>query len=252
MMINEFSRTEMLIGTEGMNKLKNSTVAVFGVGGVGSHAVEALARCGVGRLILVDNDTVSLTNINRQSIALHSTMGQFKTRVMKDKIADICPGTQVITFEEFVLPDNIESLFERMKHQMGQGSSVDYILDAIDTVTAKLALAGFAASHAVPVIASMGTGNKLDASAFEVADITKTSMCPLARVMRRELSKRGIRHLKVVYSKEEAISPTGWEAEAAALGKRQIPGSSAFVPGTAGLILAGEVVRDIASGAPEI
>ena len=118
MMINEFSRTEMLIGTEGMNKLKNSTVAVFGVGGVGSHAAEALARCGVGRLILVDNDTVSLTNINRQSIALHSTMGQFKTRVMKDKIADICPGTQVITFEEFVLPDNIESLFERMKHQM--------------------------------------------------------------------------------------------------------------------------------------
>ena len=176
MMINEFSRTEMLIGTEGMNKLKNSTVAVFGVGGVGSHAAEALARCGVGRLILVDNDTVSLTNINRQSIALHSTMGQFKTRVMKDKIADICPGTQVITFEEFVLPDNIESLFERMKHQMGQGSSVDYILDAIDTVTAKLALAGFAASHAVPVIASMGTGNKLHPELFRISDISQTSV----------------------------------------------------------------------------
>ena len=176
MMINEFSRTEMLIGTEGMNKLKNSTVAVFGVGGVGSHAAEALARCGVGRLILVDNDTVSLTNINRQSIALHSTMGQFKTRVMKDKIADICPGTQVITFEEFVLPDNIESLFERMKHQMGQGSSVDYILDAIDTVTAKLALAGFAASHAVPVIASMGTGNKLHPELFRISDISQTPL----------------------------------------------------------------------------
>ena len=153
-MINEFSRTEMLIGAEGMNTLKNSTVAVFGVGGVGSHAVEALARCGVGRLILVDNDTVSLTNINRQSIALHSTIGQFKTRVMKEKIADICPGTQVITFEEFVLPDNIESLFEHMELQMGQGNSVDYILDAIDTVTAKLALAGFAASHGIPAIAS--------------------------------------------------------------------------------------------------
>ena len=243
MMINEFSRTEMLIGTEGMNKLKNSTVAVFGVGGVGSHAAEALARCGVGRLILVDNDTVSLTNINRQSIALHSTMGQFKTRVMKDKIADICPGTQVITFEEFVLPDNIESLFERMKHQMGQGSSVDYILDAIDTVTAKLALAGFAASHAVPVIASMGTGNKLRPELFRISDISQTSVCPLCKVMRRELKARNIRELKVCWSPEQPLPP-GQTAEDTGC-RRATPGSISFVPPVAGLVIAGEIIRDI-------
>ena len=243
MMINEFSRTEMLIGTEGMSKLKNSTVAVFGVGGVGSHAAEALARCGVGRLILVDNDTVSLTNINRQSIALHSTMGQFKTRVMKDKIADICPGTQVITFEEFVLPDNIESLFERMKHQMGQGSSVDYILDAIDTVTAKLALAGFAASHAVPVIASMGTGNKLHPELFRISDISQTSVCPLCKVMRRELKGMNIRGLKVCWSPEQPLTP-GQTAEDTGC-RRATPGSISFVPPVAGLVIAGEIIRDI-------
>ena len=243
MMINEFSRTEMLIGTEGMSKLKNSTVAVFGVGGVGSHAAEALARCGVGRLILVDNDTVSLTNINRQSIALHSTMGQFKTRVMKDKIADICPGTQVITFEEFVLPDNIESLFERMKHQMGQGSSVDYILDAIDTVTAKLALAGFAASHAVPVIASMGTGNKLHPELFRISDISQTSVCPLCKVMRRELKARNLRELQVRSPPEQPLTP-GQTAEATGC-RRATPGSISFVPPVAGLVIAGEIIRDI-------
>lgn len=241
-MINEFSRTEMLIGTEGMNKLKNSTVVLFGVGGVGSHAAEALARCGVGRLILVDNDTVSLTNINRQSIALHSTMGQFKTRVMKDKIADICPGTQVITFEEFVLPDNIESLFERMKHQMGQGNSVNYILDAIDTVTAKLALADFAASHAIPVIASMGTGNKLHPELFRISDISQTSV-PLCKVMRRELKARNIRGLKVCWSPEQPLTP-GQTAEDTGC-RRATPGSISFVPPVAGLVIAGEIIRDI-------
>ena len=159
-MINEFSRTEMLIGQEGLMSLKNAAVAVFGVGGVGSHAIEALARCGVGRLVLIDNDTVSLTNINRQSIAFHSTIGCHKTQVMKEKIRDICPDTQVITFEEFVLPDNIDLLFENIMDRMDPPGPISYILDAIDTVTAKLALAEYAARHGIPLISSMGTGNK--------------------------------------------------------------------------------------------
>ena len=179
----------------------------------------------MGRLILVDNDTVSLTNINRQSIALHSTMGQFKTRVMKDKIADICPGTQVITFEEFMLPDNIESLFERMKHQMGQGSSVDYILDAIDTVTAK------------------GTGYKLHPELFRISDISQTSVCPLFKVMRRELKARNIRELKVCWSPEQPLTP-GQTAEDTGC-RRATPGSISFVPPVAGLVIAGEIIRDI-------
>ena len=203
----QFIRTEMLLGAEALERLQNARVALFGLGGVGGYTLEALTRSGVGQLDLIDNDTVSLSNLNRQ--ILPETAGQFD-------------------FTQY-----------------------DYIVDAIDTVTGKLALVQNAHDAGTPIISCMGTGNKLDASMFEVADITKTSMCPLARVMRRELSKRGIRHLKVVYSKEEAISPTGWEAEAAALGKRQIPGSSAFVSGTAGLILEGEVVRDIAMAAPE-
>ena len=242
-MQNQYSRTQLLLGAEAMEKLHNSRVAVFGIGGVGGYTVEALARSGVGALDLIDDDKVCLTNLNRQIIATRSTVGQYKVDVAAQRIHDIDPDIRVTTHRCFFGPET-QDQFDFTQY--------DYVVDAIDTVTGKLALVQNAHDAGTPIISCMGTGNKLDASAFEVADITKTSMCPLARVMRRELGKRGIRHLKVVYSKEEAISPTGWEAEAAALGKRQIPGSSAFVPGTAGLILAGEVVRDIASGAPEI
>ena len=189
-MIHEFSRTGMLIGEPGLRALAESRVAVFGVGGVGSHAIEALARSGVGSLALVDNDTVSLTNINRQSIALHSTVGRYKTQVMKEKIADINPKCSVSTFETFVLPDNLEELF-------GQIGPVDYILDAIDTVTAKLALIVYAQSRGIPIIASMGTGNKLHPELFQISDIYKTSVCPLCKVMRRELKARQVKKLTV-------------------------------------------------------
>ena len=236
-MQNEFSRTELLLGADAMNKLKNSRVAVFGVGGVGGYAVEALARSGVGTLDLIDNDTVSVSNINRQIIALHSTVGMLKVDAARQRILDINPECVVRTYPMFYLPETAGQ-FDFTKY--------DYIIDAIDTVTGKLQLAERAFSVGTPIISCMGTGNKLDASAFEVADISKTTMCPLARIMRKELAKRGIKHMKVVFSKEEARTPTGWEEEAAALGKRQIPGSVAFVPGAAGLILAGEVIKDIA------
>lgn len=242
-MQDQYSRTQLLLGAEAMTKLHDSRVAVFGVGGVGGYTVEALARSGVGALDLIDDDKVCLTNLNRQIIATHKTVGRFKVDVAEERVHDIDPNIKVTTYKTFFGPETQDSF---------DFSQFDYVVDAIDTVTGKLALVQNAHDAGTPIISCMGTGNKLDASLLEVADIAKTSMCPLARVMRRELGKRGIRHLKVVYSKEEAISPTGWEAEAAALGKRQIPGSSAFVPGTAGLILAGEVVRDIASGAPEI
>ena len=242
-MINEFSRTEMLIGQEGLMSLKNAAVAVFGVGGVGSHAIEALARCGVGRLVLIDNDTVSLTNINRQSIAFHSTIGCHKTQVMKEKIRDICPDTQVITFEEFVLPDNIDLLFENIMDRMDPPGPISYILDAIDTVTAKLALAEYAARHGIPLISSMGTGNKLHPEQFRISDISKTSVCPLCKVMRRELKKRGVEDLKVVYSQE---TPLGTGTEKPHEQARKVtPASAAFVPSAAGLIIAGEVVKDL-------
>lgn len=241
-MQNQYSRTQLLLGAEAMEKLHNSRVAVFGIGGVGGYTVEALARSGVGALDLIDDDKVCLTNLNRQIIATRKTVGKFKVDVAEERVHDIDPDIKVTTYKTFFGPETQDSF---------DFSQFDYVVDAIDTVTGKLALVQNAHDAGTPIISCMGTGNKLDASMFEVADITKTSMCPLARVMRRELSKRGIRHLKVVYSKEEALTPTGWEAEAAALGKRQIPGSSAFVPGTAGLILAGEVVRDIAMAAPE-
>lgn len=241
-MQDQYSRTQMLLGAEAMEKLHNSRVAVFGIGGVGGYTVEALARSGVGALDLIDDDKVCLTNLNRQIIATRKTVGKFKVDVAEERVHDIDPDIKVTTYKTFFGPETQDSF---------DFSQFDYVVDAIDTVTGKLALVQNAHDAGTPIISCMGTGNKLDASMFEVADITKTSMCPLARVMRRELSKRGIRHLKVVYSKEEALTPTGWEAEAAALGKRQIPGSSAFVPGTAGLILAGEVVRDIAMAAPE-
>ena len=226
----------MLLGRDAIEKLHSARVAVFGLGGVGGYAVEALARSGVGSLDLVDNDTVSVSNLNRQILATHSTVGMLKVEAGKRRVLDINPACVVRTYPIFYTPETADS-FDFTRY--------DYIVDAIDTVTGKLALVERAVAVNKPIICCMGTGNKLDASAFQVADISKTSMCPLARVMRKELSKRGIRHLKVVYSQEEAMTPTGWEAEAAALGKRQIPGSVAFVPGAAGLLLAGEVVRDL-------
>lgn len=235
-MANEFSRTELLIGEEGLHRLRKSTVMVLGVGGVGSHCIEALARSGVGRLILVDNDTVSLTNINRQSIAYHSTIGQYKTQVMKERIRDICPQTEVVTHEMFVLPENMDTLFEERP---------DYIVDAIDTVTAKLALVERAKADEIPIISCMGTGNKLHAEMFEITDISKTSVCPLCKVMRKELKARGIYHLKVLYSKEKPVDTSGRDSGEEKGQRRSIPGSVSFVPPVAGLLIAGEVIRDI-------
>ena len=233
----QFLRTQMLLGTEALEKLQKARVAVFGIGGVGGYTVEALARSGVGQLDLIDSDTVSVSNINRQILATHSTVGMPKVEAAKKRILDINPDCVVRTYQMFYLPETADQF---------NFTQYDYIVDAIDTVTGKLQLVQRAVEVETPIICCMGTGNKLDASAFEVADISKTTMCPLARIMRKELAKRGVKHLKVVYSKEEALTPTGWEEEAAALGKRQIPGSVAFVPGTAGLILAGEVIKDIA------
>ena len=235
-MINEFSRTELLLGQEGVQKLRNACVMVLGVGGVGSHCIEALARSGVGKLILVDNDTVSLTNINRQSIAYHSTIGKYKTQVMKERIADICRETEVVTYECFVLPENLEEIFQERP---------DYIVDAIDTVTAKLALAEKAEKEGIPIISSMGTGNKLHGEMFTITDISKTSVCPLCKVMRKELKARGISHLKVLYSPEKPIDIRGKETKEEKGNRRQIPGSVSFVPPVAGLLIAGEVIRDL-------
>ena len=235
-MSEQFLRTEMLLGSEAIGRLQNARVAVFGLGGVGGYVVEALARSGVGSLDLIDSDSVSVSNLNRQILATHSTIGMLKVDAARNRVLDINPDCQVKTYPIFYTPETADSF---------DFTQFDYIVDAIDTVTGKLALVERAIAADRPIICCMGTGNKLDASAFQVADISKTTMCPLARVMRKELGKRGIRHLKVVYSQEEALTPTGWEAEAAALGKRQIPGSVAFVPGAAGLLLAGEVVRDL-------
>lgn len=231
----EFARTELLLGEEGIRKLKESKVMVFGVGGVGSHCIEALARSGVGTLILIDNDEVSLTNINRQSIALHSTIGRYKTEVMKEKIADICPEIQVKTYERFVLEDNVEDILSE---------NPDYIIDAIDTVTAKLTLAVKAKERGIPLISSMGTGNKLHPELFEITDITKTSVCPLCKVMRKELKARGVSGLKVLYSKEKPIDISERRMEEEE-GQRRIPGSISFVPPVAGLMIAGKVIREL-------
>ena len=235
-MSEQFLRTEMLLGSAAIAKLRNARVAVFGLGGVGGYAVEALARSGVGSLDLIDSDRVSVSNLNRQILATHSTVGMLKVDAARNRVLDINPDCVVHAYPIFYTPETADS-FDFTRY--------DYIVDAIDTVTGKLALVERAMAVNTPIICCMGTGNKLDASAFQVADISKTTMCPLARVMRKELAKRCIRHLKVVYSQEEALTPTGWEEEAAALGKRQIPGSVAFVPGAAGLLLAGEVVRDL-------
>ncbi len=232
----EFSRTELLLGDEGMEKLKNARVAVFGVGGVGGYAVEALARSGVGALDLIDDDVVAPSNLNRQIIALQSTVGKPKVEVAAARIADINPDCTVRTYRTFYTPDTAGRF---------DFSLYDYVIDAIDTVTGKIALVMQAQAAGTPIISSMGAGNKLDPSAFEVADIYKTSVCPLARVMRRELKKRGVKRLKVVYSREEALTPEGEIEQDAVHKKRATPGSVAFVPAVAGLILAGEVVKDI-------
>ena len=235
-MQSQFSRTELLLGSDAMERLYKARVAVFGIGGVGGYAVEALVRSGIGTLDLFDHDTVSLTNLNRQIIATHATVGMPKVEAARQRILAINPNAIVNAHQVFYTPDTADQ-FDFTKY--------DYIIDAIDTVTGKLCIIQNAVAAGVPVISCMGTGNKLDASALQVTDISKTTFCPLARIMRKELRKRGIEHLKVVYSTEEALTPVGAEEEAAALGKRTIPGSTAFVPGAAGLILAGQVIRDL-------
>ena len=233
----EFFRTAMLLGEDAVTKLNHARVAVFGIGGVGGYTVEALARAGIGAIDLIDSDSVSLSNINRQLLATHSTLGMPKVEAGKRRILDINPEAKVTVFPCFYNAETADSF---------DFTNYDYIVDAIDSVSSKLLMIQKAREAGTPIISCMGTGNKLDPSRFEVADISKTSICPLARVMRKELGKRGIKHLKVVYSKEEALKPSGAEAEMAATGKRQIPGSVSFVPGAAGLLLAGEVIKDIA------
>lgn len=231
-----FSRQEILMGPEAMERLARASVAVFGVGGVGSYTVEALARSGVGRLLLIDSDRVAESNLNRQLIALRSTVGRLKVEAARERIADIRPETRVEVFPLFITPENLGEI---------PLSGCDYVVDAIDTVSAKLALAQRCRDEGIPLLSSMGTGNKLDPCRLELADISETSVCPLARVMRRELRRRGIQHLEVLYSREEPIRPRG-SGEAPPDGRRAVPGSAAFVPSAAGLIIAGRVVRRLA------
>ena len=237
-MLNEFSRTCMLLGEDAMSRLAAARVAVFGIGGVGGHVVEALARSGVGTLELIDNDTVSLTNINRQIIALHSTLGMPKVEAARARMLDICPQTRVITHQAFFTPETADRF---------DFTQYSYVVDAIDTVSGKIELAVRAHAAGVPLLSCMGAGNKLDPTAFEVTDISKTSVDPLARVMRRELRKRGIEHLTVVYSQEPARTPLpDPDMEAERGQRRSVPASNAFVPAVAGLIAASKVIRDIA------
>ncbi len=236
----QYVRTEMLLGSERLERLRKARVAVFGIGGVGGYVCEALARSGVGTLGLIDNDVVSLSNLNRQMIALHSTIGKFKTDVMRDRILDIDPEIQVQVFHQFLLPENAGEF---------PFGDYDYIVDAVDTVSAKIEIICRAKALGLPVISSMGAGNKLDGSLFKVTDISKTSVCPLAKVMRLELKRRGIRGVKAVWSEEPPRKPIeGICSEPPAGSRRSTPGSLAFVPSAAGLVIAGEVVRDIALG----
>lgn len=232
----EFCRTSLLIGEDGIEKLNNAKVAIFGVGGVGGYVVEALARSGVGSFVLVDKDDVSVSNINRQIIALQSTVGKYKVNVMRNRILDINPEANVEVHRTFFLPDNSDEF---------DFSQYTYVVDAVDTVTAKLEIIMKAKAANVPVISSMGAGNKLDPTAFRVTDIYKTNVCPLAKVMRRELKARGVKKLKVVYSEEQPMSPDTSKLQSPEE-KKRIPGSVAFVPSVVGLIIAGEVVKDIA------
>ena len=253
-MLTQFSRTEVLLGKEAMEKLQNSRVAVFGIGGVGGYVCEALARSGVGAFDLIDDDKVCLTNLNRQIIATYKTIGKYKTDVMKERILDINPKADVRVHKCFFLPENADEF---------PYEDYDYMVDAVDTVTAKISLVMKAQEKHIPIISSMGAGNKLDGSQFKVADIYKTKVCPLAKVMRRELKKRGVKKLKVVYSEEQSIRP--FEdmsiscrtrcvcppgAKHKCTERRDIPGSVAFVPSVAGLIIAGEVVKDLVKDIP--
>lgn len=236
-MFDQFSRTELLFGSAAMEKLFSSRVAVFGIGGVGGYAVEALARSGIGAIDIIDNDKVCLSNINRQIIATHKTIGRYKVDVAAERIAEINPNCKVTTYKTFYLPETQDEF---------DFSQYDYIIDAIDTVTGKLAIVENANSSNVPVISAMGAGNKVEPTAFEVADVYDTSVCPLAKVMRRELKKRGIQKLKVVYSKEEPIKPMDHAEAHESLGTvRRGPGSCGFVPSVVGLIIAGEVIKDL-------
>ena len=240
-MLNQFSRTELLLGREAMERLSRARVAMFGLGGVGGYAAEALARSGVGALDLIDSDQVSLTNLNRQILAAHSTLGQYKADAARDRVLDINPQAVVRARKVFYGPDTAGDF---------DFAQYDYVVDAIDTVTGKLALIQQAQAAGTPVISCMGAGNKLDPTAFRVADIYETSVCPLARVMRKELKKRGVKRLKVVYSQELPLTPAGalYQESLEGQERRQVPGSNAFVPSVAGLILAGEVVKDLAKG----
>lgn len=233
-----FSRTALLLGKDAMNKLKNAKVAVFGLGGVGGYVVEALARSGIGALELIDHDTISITNINRQILATRSTVGMGKAEAAKLRVLDIDPDIRVTARKTFYSPDTAGQF---------DFSEYDYVVDAIDTVTGKLALVSAAQAAGIPIISSMGTGNKLDPTKFQIADITKTSVCPLARIMRKECAKRGIKHLKVLFSTEDPLpsSPDAVSNEELPEGRRALPGSVAFVPSVAGLIIAGEVIKDL-------
>lgn len=249
-MLDQFSRTQLLLGAEAIEKFKNSRVAVFGIGGVGGFVVEGLVRSGIGAFDLIDDDKVCLTNLNRQIIATRKTVGKYKVDVMKERILEINPDAKVTTHKCFYLPDTAEEF---------DFSAYDYVVDAVDTVSAKIELVLRAKEANVPIISCMGAGNKLDPTRFEVTDIYKTSVCPLAKVMRRELKKRGVKKLKVVYSKEEPIKPSEDMAisckqncicppgaEHKCTERRAIPGSVSFVPSVAGLIIAGEILKDIA------
>ena len=240
-MLNQFSRTELLLGKEAMELLKEARIAVFGIGGVGGYVVEALARSGVGAFDLIDDDKVCLTNLNRQIIATRKTVGQYKTDVMKERILDINPDAQVETHRCFFLPENKEQF---------DFASYTYVVDAIDTVTAKISLVEECEKAGVPLISSMGAGNKLNPFLFEVADIYQTSVCPLARVMRRELKKRGIPKLKVLYSREKSVCPIeNGEVSGECPQRRSVPGSTAYVPSVAGLLIASEIIKDLTEDA---
>ena len=233
-MENQFSRTELIIGKTGMEKLAASRIAVFGIGGVGGYVVEALARSGIGEIDLIDNDKVAASNLNRQIIATHKTIGQYKVDAAKERMLDINPEVKVQTYKIFFTPETSSEI---------DFSKYDYIIDAIDTVSGKLEIIKRAKEAGIPVISSMGAGNKMHPEMFEIADISKTSVCPLAKVIRQELKKRGIKKVKVVYSKEIPFKPAECEENSGA--KKRVPGSNAFVPSTAGLIIAGAVIRDL-------
>lgn len=251
-MLNQFSRTELLIGKEGIEKLKNSKVAIFGIGGVGSFVVEGLVRAGVENFVLIDDDKICLTNLNRQIIATRKTIGKYKADVAKERILEINPNANVKVYKEFYMPDSKTNIINK---------ELSYVVDCVDTVTAKIGIIMQAKKENIPVISSMGTGNKLDPNKFEITDIYKTNICPLAKVMRKELRKRNIESLKVIYSEEEPIKPDDTSSSSCKTNcicppgtkrkctiRKQVPGSISFVPSVAGLMIAGEIVKDIIYG----